>query len=298
MHLRTLSRHVGLTLLGLGFLLSCSVFAGEPDAAGSDFFEKEVRPVLHERCIECHGDRERPKAGLRLTSREAILKGGDSGPAVVVGAPDESLLIEVIHYIDEPRMPPKAKLADREIATLTRWVAMGLPWPKSKPSAPVAGEGKPESGITDEQRRFWSFQPVREVSVPQVQDRAWARTDIDRFILATLEAKGLRPAPHADKRTLIRRATFDLTGLPPTPEEVDAFLADQTPESLATRRRSAARLAALRRALGAPLARRRSLRRLVRRARRGRHWRYRRGLALSRLGRRCLQPRPSLSTIL
>lgn len=230
MHLRTLSRHIGRTFLGLGFL-SCFAFAGEPDAVGSDFFEKEVRPLLHERCIECHGDRETPKAGLRLTSREAILKGGESGPAAVAGAPDESLLIEVIRYIDEPRMPPKAKLADREIATLTRWVAMGLPWPNSKPSAPIVGDSKPGSGITDEQRQFWSFQPVRDVSVPQVKDGTWSRTDIDRFILATLEAKGLHPAPTADKRTLIRRATFDLTGLPPTPEEVEAFLADQTSES-------------------------------------------------------------------
>ncbi|WP_406700657.1 PSD1 and planctomycete cytochrome C domain-containing protein [Singulisphaera sp. Ch08] len=231
MHHCTLARPVCLTLLVLG-LLARSVFAGESEAARNDFFEKEVRPVLHERCIECHGDRETPKAGLRLTSREAILKGGESGPAAVIGAPDESLLIEVIRYIDEPRMPPKAKLTDREIATLTRWVAMGLPWPNSKPSAPVAGEsGKPGSGITDEQRRFWSFQPVREVRVPQVQDQSWARSDIDRFILAMLEAKGLRPAPPADKRTLLRRATFDLTGLPPTPEEVEAFLADQSPDS-------------------------------------------------------------------
>ncbi|SIN99910.1 Planctomycete cytochrome C [Singulisphaera sp. GP187] len=226
MHPRT----VCLTLLGLG-LLSGSVFAGEPDAAASDFFENEVRPVLHEHCIQCHGDRETPKAGLRLTSREAILKGGESGPAAVAGAPGESLLIEVIQYLDEPRMPPKAKLADREIATLTRWVAMGLPWPNSQAQTPVAGASKPGAEISDEQRRFWSFQPVRAVSVPQVEDRAWARTDIDRFILAPLEAKGLRPAPPADKRTLIRRATFDLTGLPPTPEEVDAFLADSSAES-------------------------------------------------------------------
>jgi hypothetical protein len=199
---------------------------------GDEFFEKEVRPLLVERCQRCHGE-AKPKGGLKLTSRASILAGGDTGPAAVAGKPEASLLVQAIRYQDEPRMPPKGKLADREVETLTRWVAMGLPWPEAKAevSAPTT-PGKAYK-ITDEQRRFWSFQPIRDVPPPPVRDASWPEGPIDRFLLAALEAKGLRPAPPADKRTLIRRATFDLTGLPPTPEEVAAFLADDSPQAFA-----------------------------------------------------------------
>jgi hypothetical protein len=197
------------------------------ETGGEEFFEKQVRPLLAERCLKCHGD-TKPKGGLRLTSRAAVLRGGDTGPAAVAGKPDMSLLLQAVRYADTPRMPPKGKLSEREIAVLEKWVALGLPWPEAGPKVVNSGS---TFQITDEQRRFWSFQPVRSVAAPAVKDARWPRSDLDRFILAALEAKGLRPAQPADKRTLLRRATFDLTGLPPTPAEVDAFLADDSPRA-------------------------------------------------------------------
>jgi cytochrome c553 len=204
------------------------------DSAGDEFFEKEVRPILVARCVSCHGN-AKPKGGLRLTSRENILKGGDSGPSAVAGKPEESLLVDAIRYEDDPKMPPKKKLADREIATLTRWVAAGLPWPEASAQLVSTVEAPRTEPVqfTDAQRQFWSFQPVKEVAPPAVHDASWPRSDIDRFLLAALESRGLKPAPPADKRTLIRRATFDLTGLPPSPEEIDAFLQDDSPSAFA-----------------------------------------------------------------
>jgi hypothetical protein len=174
--------------------------------------------LLVENCLKCHGE-AKSKAGLKLTSRASILKGGESGPAAVAGKPEESLLIRAIRYADTPQMPPKGKLTDADIEVLTRWVRIGLPWPES-------GTSKP---LTEEQ--FWAFRPVQTVTPPVVKDRAWPQSDVDRFILAVLEAQGLTPARPADKLTLIRRATFDLTGMPPTPEEIDAFERDGSPHA-------------------------------------------------------------------
>jgi hypothetical protein len=202
--------------------------AGEPSAADAEFFEKEVRPLLAESCWRCHGEM-RARGGLKLTSRAHILEGGDSGPAAVAGKPEKSLLLRAVHYQDTPRMPPKGKLTDRQIATLTRWVQLGMPWPGTSAASQPDGRFT----ITDKQRQFWAFQPVKAGPVPTVHDTAWAESAIDRFILAGLEAKGLEPARPADKRTLLRRATFDLTGLPPTPAEIDAFLADDSPQAFA-----------------------------------------------------------------
>jgi mono/diheme cytochrome c family protein len=196
--------------------------------ADDEFFEKEVRPLLVERCLECHGEKK-PRGGLRLISRAHLLKGGDTGPAIVAGKPKESLLIHAIEYVDKPRMPPKGKLSDREIKVLTKWVQAGAPWPGD--SKTIVDSGK--FTITDEQRRLWSFQPVKAVKAPEVKDAKWPRSDLDRFILAPLEAKGLAPAKPADKRTLLRRATYDLTGLPPTPDEIHSFLKDESPDALA-----------------------------------------------------------------
>ena len=199
--------------------------ADAPAAAGDEFFEKEVRPLLIDRCLKCHGG-EKTRGGLKLTSREAILQGGDTGPAAKPGKPDDSLLIQLLHRDDTTRMPKGDKLPDHDVAVLTRWVEIGLPYPAS--AANAGG-----FHITDEQRRFWAFQPVKVVPPPEVKDKSWPRSDLDRYILAALEAKGLKPAKPADKRTLMRRATFDLTGLPPTPEEVDAFLKDESPDAYA-----------------------------------------------------------------
>ncbi|HWE35629.1 MAG TPA: PSD1 and planctomycete cytochrome C domain-containing protein [Isosphaeraceae bacterium] len=210
---------------------------GEPkpgpkaDPARIEFFEAKVRPVLAANCVGCHGP-DKQKAGLRLDSRAAILQGGDSGPAVQPGEPEQSLLVEVIRYNDEPRMPPKARLKDVEIAALTRWVADGLPWPDAGP-APRPTTAAATATVTAEDRSFWSFRPVRDVPPPAVRDGHWPKSDIDRFILAKLEEKGLQPVGPADKRTLIRRATFDLTGLPPSSAEIDAFLGDDSPDAFA-----------------------------------------------------------------
>jgi hypothetical protein len=203
--------------------------AQQPSPAAGEFFEKEVRPLLVERCLKCHGD-QKPKGGLQLTSRSAIMKGGDNGPAAVVGNPSESRLIEAVRQTGDLKMPPKEKLKDREIETLTRWITMGLPWPEGAGLAPPSGK---KFTITDEQRRFWAWQPVKVVPPAPVKDQAWPHSDLDRFILAALEARGLHPAKLADKRTLIRRATFDLTGLPPTPDEIDAFLKDNSSDAFA-----------------------------------------------------------------
>ncbi len=201
----------------------------EPSAADIEFFEKKVRPLLVEKCAQCHGE-ARAKGGLKLTSRTHALQGGDRGPALVAGKPEASLLIQAVRYQDQPRMPPKGKLADRDIDVLVSWVRRRSPWPGTPaPVLPMDAGFK----ITEKQRQFWSFQPVKPVAIPAVRDTAWVRSPIDRFILASLEAKGITPAAPADRRTLLRRVTFDLTGLPPTPAESDAFLADDSPQAWA-----------------------------------------------------------------
>ena len=205
---------------------------GRAPHGDTEFFEKSVRPVLVEKCWPCHGDGGRPKGGLRLTSRPAVLKGGAGGAVVIAGEPAASPLIAAIRYEHEHKMPPKGKLKDREIEVLTRWVAQGLPWPENTPAPAIAAD-KPRSPLTDAQRGFWAFQPVKRGTIPAVRATSRARSPVDRFLLAALENHGLAPAAPADRRTLLRRATFDLTGLPPAPAEIDAFLADQSPEAFA-----------------------------------------------------------------
>ena len=196
------------------------------------FFEEKVRPILETRCVKCHGGGGKVKGGFRIDSRAAVLKGGELGPAVAPTGPISSLLLQAIRY-EELEMPPGGKLPAGEQQVLTRWVREGLPWgshpeaatpapaPASAPSGPASAES-----IAPAQSE-WSYRPVVRPAVPAVKDRAWPRNSIDAFVLARLEAERLRPAPEADRVTLIRRLTFDLTGLPPTPEEVDAFLADR-----------------------------------------------------------------------
>ncbi len=199
---------------------------------GDDFFENKVRPIFANNCAGCHMDND--KGGLSLNSRADLLKGGDSGPAIIVGDPEKSLLLQAVHQSGELKMPPKgAKLTAAEIDILSQWVRMGAPWPEIATSAAPVRNGKQ---ITPEMRRWWSFQPLQVAAVPPITDpaaKAWAKTDIDRFILAKLDANGLKPAPMADKRTLIRRATLDLTGVPPTPAEIEAFEKDTTPDAYA-----------------------------------------------------------------
>jgi hypothetical protein len=201
-----------------------------PTPAQVEFFEKSVRPILANRCFECHGP-DKHKGGLRLDSRATMIEGGSSGPAMTPGNVKESLLVKAIHYDDSPKMPPKGKLTEAEIATLTEWIKQGAPWPEvAVATRPAASTG---FAITAQDREFWSFKPVGNPTVPELKGKAWAKNAIDHFILAELEANALRPADPTDKRTLLRRVTFDLIGLPPTPEEVDAFLKDDAPDAFA-----------------------------------------------------------------
>jgi hypothetical protein len=214
----------------------CSLAAWVP-AHGADpgfeFFEKKIRPVLVEHCYSCHSaEAKKLRAKLALDTREGTRKGGESGPALGPGKSDASLLIKAVRYTDEAlKMPPKGKLPPAVVASLEQWVAMGAPDPRT---GPVSRTGKkPETIDIEEGRKFWAFQPPKRRPTPSVQDTAWPRGDIDRFVLARLEAHGLRPAADADRVTLIRRVYFDLIGLPPTPEQIDAFVSDHSPSALA-----------------------------------------------------------------
>lgn len=206
------------TFLTTLMLSATGAFAADPVTAEQvDFFERRVRPVLAAKCFSCHGPKKQ-ELGIRLDSRAAILRGGEAGEIVVAGQPNESALIAAIRY-EDVEMPPDEKLSDPEIAALTKWVEMGLPWPQgTAPSAKSAHEVA---------ANHWAYQPVQQPAVPDVMHTSWPRTDIDRFILAKLEERGLSPSPEADRRMLIRRATFDLLGLPPTPEEAEEFLQDR-----------------------------------------------------------------------
>jgi hypothetical protein len=188
----------------------------------TEFFENKIRPLLFNRCYSCHSDKNQ-QGGLRLDGREQMLKGGGHGAALVAGDPDKSLLIQAVNYTGALKMPPTGKINADESTALTAWVKMGAPWPAGK------GAQTGAAPLTDPRANFWSFRPIKKSALPPVKDAAWCRNPIDRFILAKLEAKGLKSAPQADRHTLLRRVTFDLIGLPPTPQEVDAFLADRSP---------------------------------------------------------------------
>jgi hypothetical protein len=218
-------RAVALALL----VLPVAPAAGTAGDAGVEFFEKKIRPVLAEHCYSCHSAAAKKLRGrLSLDSRPAMRKGGDSGPVVVPGQPDASLLIKAVRYTDpDTRMPPKGKLPAAVIADLEKWVALGAPDPRT---GDVAQAGLKWTAPRDN-RKFWAFQPPRPQPVPAVKDPAWPRGPIDRFVLAKLESAGLRPAPAADRVTLLRRASFALTGLPPTPDETDAFVRDRSPDA-------------------------------------------------------------------
>jgi len=221
---------VGLLTLGLSLVPGAGrTSAAEIDPEALKYFETNVRPILAESCFKCHGP-AKLKGGLRLDSREAALRGGENGPAVVPGRREESLFVEAIHY-EGLEMPPGGKLDDAKVAILTRWVEMGAPWPVSEESTRPAAAVAERPRISDEDRKFWSFQPIRNPMLPSGGAEGWARNPVDRFILARLTTEGLTPAPEADRLTLIRRATFDLTGLPPTPDDVAAFVADPDPRA-------------------------------------------------------------------
>ena len=188
-----------------------------------EFFETKVRPVFAKNCFACHSQTK--LGGLTMTSREDLLKGGKTGPAITVGDPERSLLIQAVtHQHDRFKMPPSGnRLDDASILAIKTWIHDGAVWPEGPKSMQYA--------VTAEQRQWWAFQPVRNPAPPPVKNNAWIRTPIDSFILSALENKNLKPAPPTDRRTLLRRVTLDLTGLPPTAEEIDAFLADESPSA-------------------------------------------------------------------
>ena len=208
---------------------SATAVCDEPSPADLEFFEKKVRPLLVTHCYECHSGKEH-KGGLLLDSAEGWKKGGDSGVAIVPGNVNTSRLISAIRYDNEDlQMPPSGKLSPADIQTLEHWVSQGAVDPRT---AAAAGNKKAIAGLSiEEGRKFWSFVPVQPTEVPQPATPDWVQQPIDAFILSKLQAAGLQPAPKADRRTLIRRATFDLTGLPPSPAEVEAFLADDSADA-------------------------------------------------------------------
>ena len=213
-----------------GLWLTCPRIAAAGED-GTEFFEKRIRPVLVERCYECHSAQAKKlKGGLRLDTREGLSAGGDSGAAVVPGNPEESLLIKSIRRLDKDlSMPPKEALDESQVADFAAWVKMGAPDPRAAAEHADAPPEKPPYDFTAA-RRQWAFHKPEPVA-PPVTASGWVRSPVDAFILAKLQEKGLAPAPPADRRTLLRRVTFDLIGLPPTPGEVADFLADPSPEA-------------------------------------------------------------------
>lgn len=195
-----------------------------------EFFEKEIRPVLVKRCYECHGPKKQ-EASLRLDSHAWMMKGSDSGKAVVPGDPFKSRIIQVIQYHDDDsQMPPNGKMPPREIAALTRWVKMGTPWPFSEKDAKAV----PTNGTYDFEtlsKNHWAFRPVNNPQLPKVKNQQNVYSPVDRFVVSRLEEKGLSISPRLDRRRLIRRASVDLTGIPPTFQEVEAFVNDQSPDA-------------------------------------------------------------------
>ena len=198
-----------------------------------EFYNSKVKPLLKENCFECHADDPDDLGGsLALASRASILRGGDTGPAVDSSSPSESLLLKVINY-QIYEMPPDGKMSAEEIEILTQWVKQGMPFAAGDEKDLTAESHSTVPAVNEETKKWWSFQPVAEAAIPQVKNQAWTQNPIDNFILVDLESAGLKPAPPASKQTLIRRVYYDLTGLPPTPEQVESFVADEDPAAYA-----------------------------------------------------------------
>jgi hypothetical protein len=217
-----------LAVVAVATLLSAAT--PEPSRDQLKFFEEKVRPILAENCYKCHGS-DKQKGNLRLDVREAVFAGGESGPVIVPGKPDESALVEAIKW-QALEMPPTGKLTDSQIATITEWIRLGAPMPKDHGAGAGVSVRKTRGIITDEDRQWWAFQPIARHNAPPICNSQFVICNpIDAFITAKLGENGLTPAPAADRRTLIRRLSFDLLGLPPTSQETDHYLADETPDA-------------------------------------------------------------------
>lgn len=227
-------------LLAIGCLSLCTTLSpaiasgddalrSSADDAGVDFFERKIRPVLVEHCERCHGGGDSIRGGLRVDSRHGLQAGGDSGPAIVAGDPDASELIAAIRY-ESFEMPPEGRLPEETIADFVRWIEMGGPDPRGVDGATPHGGPKPSEAIDWQQAAaHWSFIPPRKMPRPEFSNTDWIRTRVDPFVLARLESAGLSPNEAADRRTLFRRLALDLTGIPPSYEQVEAFVADDSP---------------------------------------------------------------------
>ena len=206
--------------------LSIVPVAAAETSPGTEHFERHIRPLLVENCYGCHSAETVAMGELRLDSKESTLRGGSRGAAIVAGDPGASLLMKAVSYAAiDLRMPPTGRLTDQEIAHLEEWIRSGAPDPRVE----TLTEAEPEAIDLQEGREFWSFRPVREPPLPAVRNAAWVRTDVDRFVLARMESEGLGPTAATDRMSLVRRITFDLTGLPPTPTEIEEFVADRQP---------------------------------------------------------------------
>jgi len=211
-------------ITGLG--VATPVLAAEPTAADLEFFEKRVRPLLVEQCHKCHGGGKQ-ESGLRLDTREGVERGGEGGPVVDRKTPAASRLLEVVGYTGEIRMPPKGRLSEGELAILTEWVERGAPFPQGG-SGPAAGD----FDLAARKAKQWALQPVQPQSPPPVAHPEWVANEVDQFVVARLEAERLAPGPVVDRRVLLRRLSFDLIGLPPTAEELEAFATDESPQAV------------------------------------------------------------------
>ncbi|MCA9267681.1 MAG: DUF1553 domain-containing protein [Planctomycetales bacterium] len=225
----TLKSFTRAVLLVVSLLcLAGPAIADEPSPDGLEFFEKHVRPLLASKCLKCHATDTKQQGELTLDTKAGWEMGGESGPSIVPGKPDESVLISAIRF-DSLEMPPSKQLTDEEIDVFVKWVEMGAPDPRVDGGPAAAAQGIDiEKG-----RAYWAFQQPQKHAPPEVKNAAWPRSDIDRFVLAQQEAAGVSPVADADRRSLIRRATFDLTGLPPTREEVESFVNDASNDETA-----------------------------------------------------------------
>ncbi|MGV3771756.1 MAG: DUF1549 domain-containing protein, partial [Verrucomicrobiales bacterium] len=227
---------LNITLAAAGlFLAGVNLPAAElidPDhgpkmEAGLKVFQGGVRQTLLDSCFNCHGG-EQEKGDFNIATRELLLKGGVDGVAVVSGKPAESKLLKMIAHEEKPFMPKKGdKLSDHQVEQISKWIELGAPYDKPLGNKLV----KDKSKVTVQDRNYWAFQPLKKPALPQIENDSWSQNDLDRFVLAKLREKGITPNSSADKLTLIRRAYFDLIGLPPKPEEIEAFLNDKDPEA-------------------------------------------------------------------
>ena len=248
----SLRSHRWVALLPVAAAIAFAASAQTPDATATatakkksktitpeqlDFFEKKIRPVLVDKCYDCHSEESgKLKNELAVDTRDAIRIGGERGPGIVPFKPDDSLIIRAIRQEGRLAMPPEkkgGKLPDEVIANFEKWVSMGAPDPRDASKVAKVEPAKPEKPIEwDKERQFWAFQKPKAAPAPQVKNAKWPKTDTDRFVLAKLEEKGLKPVADADKRTLVRRVYYDLTGLPPTPEQVESFVKDKSANAL------------------------------------------------------------------